>query len=102
MTERSVVDPGVMTVANLIGEGARCDGLFFALSSQPLPDLFRNRHNAGGCCLLLKGAAGGYGFGPVSDAAAQVEDGLRSGAEPGAVAGAARQLRRLVDRMVAP
>ena len=33
-----------MTVANLIGEGARCDGLFFALSSQPLPDLFRNRH----------------------------------------------------------
>ena len=39
--------PSVMTVANLIGEGARCDGLFFALSSQPLPDLFRNRHHGG-------------------------------------------------------
>jgi HPt (histidine-containing phosphotransfer) domain-containing protein len=50
----------------------------------------------------LKGAAGGYGFAPITDAAARVEEALVSGAAPEHVQPHLDELFALCARAVAP
>ncbi|MCC6426310.1 MAG: Hpt domain-containing protein [Phycisphaerales bacterium] len=65
-----------------------------ALAGQRLDELRRLAHQ-------LKGAAGGYGFGVVGDAAGRLESRLQSAADGSAAVASIEQVRRDVEEVLA-
>lgn len=68
---------------------SRAESLQTLLAASSYPDLRRLAHQ-------LKGAAGGYGFSPISESAAKVEKLLIASVEPSQV----QELRSQVDELV--
>lgn len=68
---------------------SRADSLHALLQASSYPDLRRLAHQ-------LKGAAGGYGFAPISESAAKVEKMLHATVDPSQL----QDLRSQVDELV--